>query len=157
MKEGDRNTEYFHKVANAHKRSSNIDKMEIQDEPVRDPEKIKAEIIGFYQRLYSETIERRLNSNLINCPVITEAENDALQKDFEEQKVLSCLKMCATDKAPGPDGYTKGFFIKCWEVVKRDIMETFKNFHDHGIFEGSFNNIRCFDPKEDGSQRTERF
>lgn len=28
------------------------------------------------------------------------------------KKRLRCLKMCATDKALGPDGFTTGFFIK---------------------------------------------
>ena len=59
--------------------------------------------------------------------------------------------MCAIDKAPGPDGYTMGFFIKCWDVVKKDIMDTFKNFHSHNIFEKSFNH------KEEWCQGTERF
>lgn len=42
-------------------------------------------------------------------------------------------------KAPGPDGFTMGFFIKCWEVLKQDIMGVFQNFHSHAFFERSFN------------------
>ena len=38
--------------------------------------------------------------------MVTEAENKQLKREFDEQEVLACLKMCATDKAPGPDGYT---------------------------------------------------
>lgn len=47
--------------------------------------------------------------------------------------------MYATDKAPEPDGFTMGFFIKCWEVVKYDIMNVFHNFHEEDMFERSFN------------------
>ena len=36
-----------------------------------------------------------------------------LRKIFEESEVLDCLKMCAIDKAPGPDTFTMGFFLKC--------------------------------------------
>lgn len=46
---------------------------------------------------------------------------------FEEQ-VLKCLKLSAADQAPAPDGFTMGFSIKCWEVVKRDIMKAMQNF-----------------------------
>lgn len=60
-------------------------------------------------------------------------------REFEEEEVFSCLKMWAMDKAPCPDGFTMGFYIKCWDVVKRDIMETFKNFHSQGVFEKSSN------------------
>lgn len=31
-----------------------------------------------------------------------------------------------------------GFFIKCWEIVKQDIMNAFQNFYDHEVFEKSF-------------------
>jgi len=51
-----------------------------------------------------------------------------LQRGFEESEVLRYLKLCATDKAPGLDGFTMGSFIKCWEILKQDIMLAFKNF-----------------------------
>ena len=59
--------------------------------------------------------------------------------DFEEQEVLECLKKCAIDKAPSPDGYTMRFFLKCWEIIKHDIMGAFHNFHSTGMFEKSYN------------------
>ena len=31
------------------------------------------------------------------------------------------------------------FFQKCWEVLKDDIMAIFKEFHNRGKFEKSFN------------------
>lgn len=62
-----------------------------------------------------------------------------MQSRFEEQEVLRCLKMCAMDKAPGPDGFTMGFFIKCYEMLKKHIMGMFHNFHSHAFFERSFN------------------
>lgn len=47
--------------------------------------------------------------------------------------------MCAIDKAPDPDGFTMGFYLKCWEVIKQDKMEGFHNFHSSEISEKSFN------------------
>ena len=47
--------------------------------------------------------------------MVTEAENELLQREFEEQEVLACLKMCAMDKAPGPDGYTMVYFYQVLE------------------------------------------
>lgn len=43
--------------------------------------------------------------------------------------------MCATDKHPGLDGYPMGFYLKCLEVLKKDKMETFFNFHSNEMFE----------------------
>jgi hypothetical protein len=33
------------------------------------------------------------------------------------------------DKVPGLDGFTKAFFQNCWEVLKKDIMAVFSEFH----------------------------
>ena len=52
-----------------------------------------------------------------------------------------------------PYGYRMGFFIKCWDVVKKDIMDTFKNFRSHNIFEKSFNaTYIALIPKKNGAK-----
>jgi hypothetical protein len=27
-----------------------------------------------------------------------------------------------SDKAPGPDGFTRGFYKACWNIINQDIM-----------------------------------
>ncbi|XP_049351941.1 uncharacterized protein LOC125816378 [Solanum verrucosum] len=139
LKEGDRNKKFFHQTANAHKRYNHIDQLEVQGETIIEPDRIKEEIISFYKKMYIELEGWRPSVNISNHPTITEGENEALQADFEEQEVLDCLKMCAIDKAPGPDAYTMGFFLKCWEIIKHDILGAFHNFHSTGMFEKSYN------------------
>lgn len=34
-----------------------------------------------------------------------------MQRDFEEVEILECIKLCAIDKAPGPDGFSMNFYI----------------------------------------------
>lgn len=53
LKEGDRNTKFFHKVANAHKRLYNIDQLMVQGELTKEPTRIDGVIINFDQKLYS--------------------------------------------------------------------------------------------------------
>ncbi|KAG5577907.1 hypothetical protein H5410_058041 [Solanum commersonii] len=64
---------------------------------------------------------------------------DDLERNFDEEEVSRSLKQCAVDKAPRPDGFTLGSYIKCWEVVKSDIMKTCQHFYDQRRFERSFN------------------
>ena len=54
LKEGDKNTKYFHKVANSHRRHNSIRHLSINGVLTTDQEAIKAEISGFYQHLYIE-------------------------------------------------------------------------------------------------------
>ena len=42
LKNGDKNTKFFHNVANAHRRYNNIDRLVISGEESRDPKKSKS-------------------------------------------------------------------------------------------------------------------
>jgi len=158
LKEGDKNTKFFHKIANAHKRYNNIDQLLVQGNIVQEPKRIQGEIVEFYQKLYTEELQWRPANNFLNCPRLTGEEKEDLERSFDEEEVLRCLKQCATDKAPGPDGFTMGFYIKCWEVVKGDIMETFQHFHEQGRFERSLNStFIALIPKKKGAKELRDF
>ncbi|KAG5594744.1 hypothetical protein H5410_035976 [Solanum commersonii] len=55
LKQGDNNTKFFHRSANAHRRYNNIDELVVDGEATKNPEVITKEIEKFYQRLYTET------------------------------------------------------------------------------------------------------
>lgn len=100
------------------------------------------------------------NRNITNCPKISEAKKIQLQATFDEHEVHSCLKKCAADKAPapGPDGYTMGFYIKCWDVIKNDIMAAFNNFYEQEMFEKRFNaTYIALIPKKKGAKELKDF
>lgn len=42
--------------------------------------------------------------------LINEEEKFWLQRQFEEEEVLEALKLCASDKAPSPDGFPMSFY-----------------------------------------------
>ena len=44
------------------------------------------------------------------------------------------------DKAPGPNGFTLAFWKNCWEFVKENILEMFKEFYEQNVFLKSLNN-----------------
>ena len=54
LKEGDRNTRFFHKVANSHCRYNHVEALRINGSLSYNPVEIKEHIVQFYQNLYSE-------------------------------------------------------------------------------------------------------
>lgn len=106
LKEGDKNTRFFHKTANANRRSNTIDKLKVEWVMIEDPKEIFREIVSFYENLYVEPEEWRPQLEMINCPKITERENHMLEAPFEPQEILEFINACVGDKAPGPVGYT---------------------------------------------------
>ena len=69
---------------------------------------------------------------------IGEVETNWLEKEFEEGGDSEVVKAMNGDKASGHDGYSIMFFQACWNVLKEDIMEVFRDFH-RGKFERSLN------------------
>jgi len=111
----------------------------VEGETITDPAVIKENIQNFYQNLYKEPENWRPDFNLHEAPGITNEEQEWLQRQFEEEEVLNSIKLCASDKALGPDGYPMCFYQCFWEVLKEDIMNTLQHFHSHQVFERSFN------------------
>ncbi|XP_060212064.1 uncharacterized protein LOC132639641 [Lycium barbarum] len=158
LKQGDRNTKYFHKTTNCHKRYNNIDSLMINGALVEDPREIKEKINSFYQELYTETESWGPQFNPREQPVINQVDNSLLQSQFEEQEAKGCVMSCVGDKAPGPDGFSMALFIHCWEVVKDDVVADVKSFPDQGYFEKSFNaKFIALIPKKMGAKELKDF
>ena len=66
---------------------------------------------------------------------IEEDKRLELESDFSKEEVVKVLFEMEGDKAPGPDGFTMGFFQKCWSVVEIDVMAFFDHFHRSSEFE----------------------
>ena len=60
---------------------------------------------------------------------------------FSENEIHSALMEMNGDKALGPDGFTMAFWQSCWEFVKVEILEMFKEFHEQSSFLKSLNKI----------------
>jgi len=139
LKEGDKNTRFFQRLATTHRRYNTIDRLVVRGEEMQEPDEIKSAMIELYSNLYTENEPWRPTFDLTGCPIVTNEENEWLQRPFTETEVLQTIQQCDGDKAPGPDGYTLKFFKACWEILKEDLMQTIHNFHQRGVFEKSFN------------------
>ncbi|WMV58634.1 hypothetical protein MTR67_052019 [Solanum verrucosum] len=126
-------------MATTHKRINTIESLMINRELSSVPVEIKNSIVDFYHHLYKEVENWRPSLNILNVQRITMEEQSWLSREFSEDEVLEGIRLCACDKAPGPDGYTMAFFQAFWETIKEDLMLTFQNFHCHQSFEKSFN------------------
>ncbi|RVW88357.1 LINE-1 retrotransposable element ORF2 protein [Vitis vinifera] len=70
-----------------------------------------------------------------------------------EEEVHSALMDMNGDKAPGPDGFTGAFWKFCWEFVKEEVLEMFKEFHEHNTFLKSLNaTFLVLIPKKGGAE-----
>jgi hypothetical protein len=45
---------------------------------------------------------------------------DELGEAFIEEDIRNTINQMPSDKAPGPDWFTRVFFKKCWDIIKFD-------------------------------------
>ena len=43
-----------------------------------------------------------------------------------------CSFQLSRDKTPSPNGFSMELYPKCWDVIKRDLMKAFQEFHNNG-------------------------
>jgi hypothetical protein len=139
LKEGDKNTKYFHTVANSHRRRNSIRQLSINGVLSTDQEAIKAEISGFYRQLYIEDTTYRPSLDGLSFSSISPEEASWLERPFEEEEISQVVRNMNGYKAPGPDGFPMSFYHACWPILRGDVLAVFSEFYEYGSFVRSMN------------------
>ncbi|GJR36307.1 RNA-directed DNA polymerase, eukaryota [Tanacetum coccineum] len=72
-----------------------------------------------------------MDNKTIKCnryKTISQTQKEELEGVFGEDEVWNAIKGCGSNKAPGPDGFNFGFIIKCWGVIKADLLKSLEWF-----------------------------
>ena len=109
LREGDRNTGYFHRMANAHRKRQTMEKIKINGVWLSGEQDVRNGIVDAFQRLLTEDSEWKAEIGGLDLNQISQQEADTLELPFTEEEVHSALMGMNGDKAPGPDGFTGPF------------------------------------------------
>ncbi|RVW83657.1 Transposon TX1 uncharacterized 149 kDa protein [Vitis vinifera] len=105
------------------------------------------------RRLTKEEISIKKEAKEGYAKWISQQEANTLESPFTEDEVHSALMDMNGDKALGPDGFTMTFWQGCWEFVKEEVLEMFKEFHEQNAFLKSLNNtFLVLLPKKGGAE-----
>lgn len=89
---------------------------------------------------------------------IDDIDRNMLDLPFTEEEVLGVVKDMASEKVPGPDGFSMAFFQCYWDIVKQDVMEVLHHFHTYGSFHKSINvTFIALIPKKPGALECKDF
>ena len=109
IKEGDRNTAYFHAVTNQRRRKNQLSILEGTDGSVYSTRVIIEVATNFYKNLFG--YETKPNIHLDDQfwseeELVTEAENVLLERPFSEKEIEKTVMGSYANGAPGPDGFS---------------------------------------------------
>jgi hypothetical protein len=127
LKEGDRNTKFFHRKAVWRARKNRIASLKDQDGVVQDtPNEMERMTTSYFQSVYTRdlSIQPRPVVNLFQ-EVISEEVNETLCRPFSELEISDAIFQIGPLKAPGPDGFPARFYQRNWGILKYEIYRQY--------------------------------
>lgn len=130
LKEGDRNTKFFQAKAKERTKVNRISGLRTPDGGmVTEQAQLESLATEFYSDLFTAQENSAPEEILPHVPIrVTEVMNEALEAPYTAQEVERALFMMGANKAPGPDGFTAGFFQHHWELVGPSVTSAVLNF-----------------------------
>ena len=139
LKDGDKNTGYFHKMANAHRRRNCLGKISINGKMLEKEAEIKVGLIEAFKNLFSAPSEWHPSLPDLSFDEIGLENATKMEEDFSEEEIWTAISGLNGDKAPGPDGFPLAFWSFSWDFVKTEVLGFFNEFHEQGQFVRSIN------------------
>ena len=103
--------------------------------------------------MLSEDMEWKAEIERLQIDRINQQEAEILEVLFTETEIHTTLMEMNGDKAPGPDGFTITFWQNAWDFTQEEILDMFKEFHEHNSFVKSLNNtFMVLIPKKSGAE-----
>ena len=140
-------------MASAHRRNNAMGRIKVNGEWLVEEQEVKEGIVNSFQQLLTEDMVWQADIGNIQVSCISQQDAECIEVPFAETEIHSALMEMNGDKAPGPDGFSVAFWQNAWAFAKEEIMEMFKEFHEHNTFVRSLNNtFLVLIPKKSGAE-----
>ncbi|KAL0457839.1 UNVERIFIED_CONTAM: putative mitochondrial protein [Sesamum latifolium] len=143
LKEGDRNSRFFHAKANRRFQVNSIRKLQREDGSwAVTMDEVQQCIVGYFETVFRSS--RPLSDDILHgtehIPIVVDPSmTEDLQRPFTEDEVTRALFHMSPLKSPGSDGLAPLFFQRFWHVVKIDVIACVLNFLNNRIMHVGFN------------------
>ncbi|KAK3212711.1 hypothetical protein Dsin_017417 [Dipteronia sinensis] len=137
LNDGDRNSSFFHASVRRRQYMNPLSSLSINGVLTDDRLIIRDHIIKFYSNLFS------LDSSRVDTEfsvvedvipsLVTDVENAFLISIPSTDDIHDTVFAMDAAFAPGPDGFSGGFYQRCWEVVGSDVVLAVHDFFRTGV------------------------
>lgn len=125
LKNGDRNTSFFHKVTVQQHFRGRISELEDgAGRKTTSSEEFLQIATNYFGKLFSAS-KSGSDKHLFGLVErkITDCMNERLLKQFTEEEIINAIKLLAPLKAPGVDGFPALFFQRYWHIIGLEVSQ----------------------------------
>ena len=115
------------------------------DEVISNFVQVNKEIENFYSKMYTSKITGNNTSDVsehnnnihkfiegLNIPQLNVEEQESLEKDLTFEELKDALTSFADNKSPGEDGFTKEFYEAFFDLLWKDLLNSYNDAFNKG-------------------------
>ncbi|KAL0004281.1 hypothetical protein SO802_011842 [Lithocarpus litseifolius] len=135
LKEGDRNTKFFHAHASERRKQNTILGLWVeQGRWCEEKDAISQVVVTYFENIYSTSFPTGIEDVVGAIPTkVSEDMNADLSRAFTREEVATALKQIHPTKAPGPDGMSAIFYQKYWSIVGNNVTDMVLNVFNNNL------------------------
>ncbi|KAF7843734.1 reverse transcriptase [Senna tora] len=144
LKEGDRNTKFFHNSASKRRRKNTIKRLtDRAGEWKEELDDMREIAVEYFKEIFTSSKPENYDDVIVHVlRKISDYLMHSLDENFTMEEVKEACFMMYPTKAPGPDGFLALFYQKYWEVVGTDVCRMALLYLNRGIFPEGINHTR---------------
>jgi exonuclease III len=127
LREGDASTAYFFMKMKSHQRKLKILRLE-HDGVIATTQEDMEQMAKTHFEYVMGASQGDLKQILFQEIHLARANLSELDDAFTEEEVWATIKAMPNEKSPGPDGFTGLFYQRCWDVIKKEVLEALHKF-----------------------------
>ncbi|GJT48565.1 RNA-directed DNA polymerase, eukaryota [Tanacetum coccineum] len=119
--EGDENSRFFHGMLNKKRNILNVRGIIVDGVWVDNPTMVKKQFFEHFRTRFCHPGNMGANIQMEFPKKLSDDELRDIECDVTNDEIKRAVWDCETDKAPGPDGFTFGFYRRFWDLIQDDV------------------------------------
>jgi len=141
LKNGDRNSKFFHAFANHRRQKNSISKVKDKSGSLCvTKDSIEGAFVSYFKELFSAGDYVEIDTCIGSLESkVTPEMNSRLLLPFTKDEINVALSQMSPLKAPGPDGLSVCFYQANWHIIHEEVCEAILHFLNTGEFDSDVN------------------
>ncbi|GJR41341.1 RNA-directed DNA polymerase, eukaryota [Tanacetum coccineum] len=118
--ERDENVQFFHGMINKKRSQQNIRGVMIDGKWIEEPSRVKKQFFQHFRDRFDEPKDDRVRIDMCFPRSLSNEQKDDLERMVSMEEVKRAVWDCGTDKSPGPDGFSFGFYRHFWPTIDNE-------------------------------------
>ncbi|KAI3756901.1 hypothetical protein L6452_04433 [Arctium lappa] len=159
LREGDKNSAFFHKSVKGRASRNRIDTIQDADGRWVDSEEVPNLFVTHFQNFLGSTH----STSSIRDPLslfsnkLSEEQAASMLNPLSDDEIKNVLFQMGDDKAPGPDGFTAKFFKSTWDIVGTDVCAAVRDSASAQILKDSLSEFSAVSGLYPSAAKSEAF